>query len=53
MSIRPMKELIMDASKEDRAVGAFNVGKLERLIAGVKARKNLTPPLSCRLRKSG
>ncbi len=45
MSIRPMKELIMDASKEDRAVGAFNVGNMEMLIGAVKAAEELNTPI--------
>ena len=45
MPIYHMKDLIDDASNEDRAVGAFSVGNMEMVVGAVKAAEELNTPI--------
>lgn len=45
MSICYMKELLKEADKHGRAVGAFSVGNMEMIIGAVKAAEELNTPI--------
>lgn len=45
MSLVKMKPLLLDADKENRAVGAFSVGNMEMVMGAVKAAEELNTPI--------
>ena len=45
MSICYMKELLKEAEKQGRAVGAFSVGNMEMILGAVKAAEELNTPI--------
>ncbi|MBR5423039.1 MAG: ketose-bisphosphate aldolase [Clostridia bacterium] len=45
MSLVKMKPLLLEAEKENRAVGAFSVGNMEMVMGAVKAAEELNTPI--------
>ena len=45
MPITNLKDLLLDAEAENKAVGAFSVGNMEMIIGAVKAARELDTPI--------
>lgn len=45
LSLVTLKELVLNASKQDKAVGAFSVGNMEMVMGAVKASEELNEPI--------
>ncbi len=52
MSISSMKQLVQDAALQDKAVGAFNVGNMEMILAVVTAANELNTPVILQIAQS-